>query len=302
MRIIITVLMVAIFFSTPLSAANQDVKGSKDYPEIGRLKGSYIKHYKSVDFDEYLIVTEPMQGKVNKDFTKTLEGKVTRIAYFAPKGTSILEAQRNYENRLKENGFDVFHSCKGDECYYTLRTVEQFIMLWPNTRYSVAKKVTDSSEVYAVVATTTDGSKIVKTSLAVIETAKMANKMTDASAMEKAIAETGSIALYGIYFDSGKSVVKTESVPTLKEISILMKNQPELKLIVVGHTDNLGKYEYNKNLSKERARSVVRELVNKHKINAARLKNDGVGYLAPVANNHSEDGRAKNRRVQLVEQ
>ena len=302
MRIAITFLIVVIFFSSPVAAANKDVKGSKDYPEIGRLKGSYIKAYKAVDFDEYLIVTEPMQGKVNKDFTKTLEGKVIRIAYYAPKGTSVLEAQRNYEDRLKENGFDVFHSCKGDECYYTLRTVEQFILLWPNTRYSVAKKVTDSSEIHAVVATTTDGSKIVKTSIAVIETALMANKMTDASAMAKAIAESGSIALYGIYFDSGKSTVRTESVPTLKEIALLMGNLPKLKLIVVGHTDNQGQYEYNKELSKERARSVVRELVNKHGINAARLKHDGVGYLAPVSSNHGEDGRAKNRRVQLVEQ
>ena len=302
MRITISFLIAAILFSAPLAAANQDVKGSKDYPEIGRLKGSYIKAYKAVDFDEYLIVTEPMQGKVNKDFTKTLEGKVTRIAYYAPKGTSILEAQRNYENRLKENGFDIFHSCKDDECYYTRRTVEQFIMLWPNIRYSVAKKVTDSSEIHAVVATTTDGSKIVKTSIAVIETAKMANKMTDASAMEKAIAETGSIALYGIYFDSGKSVVKTESVPTLKEIALLMKNQPKLKLIVVGHTDNQGDYNYNNKLSEERARSVVKELVDKHSIDASRLKHEGVGYLAPVASNYTEEGRAKNRRVQLVEQ
>lgn len=302
MRITITFLIAAIFFSAPLAAANQDVKGSKDYPEIGRLKGSYIKAYKAVDFDEYLIVTEPMLGKADKTKTRTLEGKVTRIVYYAPKGTSILEAQRNYENRLKENGFDIIHSCKDDGCHYTLRTVEQFILLWPNTRYSVAKRVTDSSEIHAVVATTTDGSKIVKTSIAVIETAKMANKMTDASAMAKAIAESGSIALYGIYFDSGKSEVKTESVPTLKEIALLMNSQPKLNLIVVGHTDNQGKYEYNKNLSKERARSVVNELVNKHKIHAARLKHEGVGYLAPVANNHTEDGRAKNRRVQLVEQ
>ncbi len=302
MRITIMILMAAIFFSAPLAAANNDAKGSKDYPNIGRLKGSYIKHYKVVDFDEYLIVTEQMFGKVDKKKTKMLEGKVTRIAYFAPKGTSVLEAQRNYENKLKENGYEIINSCKNDGCYYTLRTVEQFILMWDKVRYSVAKKVSDGKEMHVVVATTTDGSKIVKTSIAIIESAAMKNKMVDASAMAKAIAESGSIALYGIYFDSGKSTVKTESVPTLKEIALLMKNQPKLKLIVVGHTDNQGKYEYNKKLSKERARSVVRELVNKHKINASRLKHDGVGYLSPVASNHSEEGRAKNRRVQLVEQ
>ena len=169
-------------------------------------------------------------------------------------------------------------------------------------RYAVAKKSSASAETHVVVATSTDGSAIIKTQVIIIESAAMQNKMTDASAMAEAISGSGSIALYGIYFDSGKSTMKPGSTPTLKEIAKLLKNQTSLTLIVVGHTDNEGSYGYNMNLSKERARSVVRELVNKHDISTRRLSHDGVGYLAPVASNRTEEGRVRNRRVQLVEQ
>jgi outer membrane protein OmpA-like peptidoglycan-associated protein len=148
----------------------------------------------------------------------------------------------------------------------------------------------------------TNGHSIVL--LDVVESAPMETKMVtvDAGTMAKDVATTGHVALYGIYFDHDKSDIKPESAPTIQEIAKFLKQDPKLTLYVVGHTDNVGGYEYNMGLSQRRAASVVKELTSKHGVQPARLKPAGTGPLAPVAPNDTEEGRAKNRRVELVKQ
>ncbi len=121
-----------------------------------------------------------------------------------------------------------------------------------------------------------------------------------ASEMAKALADDGRISLYGIYFDTDKSSLKPESKPTLDEIAALLKSQPELKLDVVGHTDNVGEADYNLGLSNRRANAVVAALIEDYGIDAARLQASGAGLTRPVASNDDEAGRARNRRVELV--
>jgi len=139
--------------------------------------------------------------------------------------------------------------------------------------------------------------------LDVIITKKRENKMVQVKAdeMKSKIDKEGKIALYGIYFDTDKAIIKPKSEPTIKEIAKLLKDNPKLKLLIVGHTDNQGTFVYNKGLSQRRAKAVVKELVSKYGINANRLHPVGVSYAAPVATNNTEEGRAKNRRVELVE-
>lgn len=108
--------------------------------------------------------------------------------------------------------------------------------------------------------------------------------------------------LYGIYFDTGKAEIKPESEPAFGEITKLLQADPKLKLYVVGHTDNVGVFDYNLKLSKDRADAVVKALTGKYEIAAARLQPFGAGPVAPVESNTTEDGRAKNRRVELVAQ
>jgi outer membrane protein OmpA-like peptidoglycan-associated protein len=108
--------------------------------------------------------------------------------------------------------------------------------------------------------------------------------------------------VYGIYFDTGKSSLKPESEQAIGEVAKLMKNEAALKLYVVGHTDNVGGLEPNMKLSQDRADAVVQALVRNNGIPAARLKAFGAGPYAPVASNDTEDGKAKNRRVELVKQ
>ncbi len=126
--------------------------------------------------------------------------------------------------------------------------------------------------------------------------------VADAAAMGKDINATGHVAVYGILFDSGKSLIKPESAQAIAEIAKLLKGQPALKLYVVGHTDNEGGVESNVRLSQDRAEAVLQALVREHGIAAARLRAFGCGLFSPVAVNDNEAGRAKNRRVELVKQ
>jgi outer membrane protein OmpA-like peptidoglycan-associated protein len=136
----------------------------------------------------------------------------------------------------------------------------------------------------------------------VIEVTGMEAKMVtiNAEEMAQAIARDGSVALYGIYFDSGKADIKPESAETLEQIAKFLANTPELDLLIVGHTDNVGSFESNMDLSKRRAEAVVNALTSTYEIDNARLMAVGVSFAAPVATNATEEGRAKNRRVELV--
>jgi outer membrane protein OmpA-like peptidoglycan-associated protein len=126
--------------------------------------------------------------------------------------------------------------------------------------------------------------------------------VADAAALGSDIKSTGHVAVYGINFDTNKAVVRPDSKPALDEIAKLLKADAALKLKVVGHTDMVGTIEANMTLSQARAEAVVQALVGQYGIGASRLKGYGVGPLAPVASNENDDGRAKNRRVELVKE
>ena len=123
-----------------------------------------------------------------------------------------------------------------------------------------------------------------------------------AAALAKDIAQTGHAVVYGIYFDTGKAELKPQSDPTLAEIGKLLTANAQLKLFVVGNTNNVGSITANMVLSKQRADAVVTALVTRYHVPLARLRASGIGPLAPVATNRTEEGRAMNRRVELVEQ
>ena len=123
----------------------------------------------------------------------------------------------------------------------------------------------------------------------------------DAAAMATSIADTGSVAIYGINFDTASSVLKPDSEPAITEIAKLLTDKPTLKVYIVGHTDMVGDAASNVKLSQARAQSVITALVSKHGIVASRLIPFGTGPYAPVATNLTDEGRAKNRRVELVQ-
>ena len=115
-----------------------------------------------------------------------------------------------------------------------------------------------------------------------------------------AIRAEGKVSFYGIYFDTDKAILKPESAPTLNNIAEYLKQHAAVKIFVVGHTDNTGSYAKNLTLSRDRANAVVNELVTKYGVNKSQLIAEGVSSLSPVAPNTSEEGKAKNRRVEIV--
>ena len=135
-----------------------------------------------------------------------------------------------------------------------------------------------------------------------IEPKARENKMMTVSAgdMAESISATGKVALYGIFFDISKSSVRPESKPTLNQIAKLLKSNPEMKLSVIGYTDDVGGVDANLARSKHRAEAVVRTLVEDYGVAEQRLTPSGAGMGSPVASNSCEDGHAKNRRVELV--
>jgi outer membrane protein OmpA-like peptidoglycan-associated protein len=119
-------------------------------------------------------------------------------------------------------------------------------------------------------------------------------------ALAKDISATGRVAVYGIFFDFDKAIVKPDSKPQLDEIAKLLKSDPQLRVLIVGHTDDKGGLEYNQALSEQRAKAVVEALVKTYGVAANRLTPMGAGMASPVASNNTEEGQAKNRRVEIV--
>jgi len=267
-------LCVLLVTSLGLAQGETDVKGSQDHPLFTRMPGYYISEYEVKDFDTY---ASPYLSGQDANW----EGKVTSLGYTIKTGAkqaSMVQIARNYENAVKKVGGKILVS-EG-------RVIE-------------AKIQKNGGVTYVHVEAYNDGRNY---SVTVVETQPMKQDVVaDAAALGASIAATGKAAIYGIYFDTGKSLIKPESNPSLEEITKLMKQQAALTLYVVGHTDNVGALDYNLKLSADRADAVVKALIGRG-IAAVRLKAAGVGPYCPVASNRTEDGKAQNRRVELVEQ
>ena len=302
----VSVALGLLLLSTGFALAQQeDVAGSKDHPLVSRYPGSRISEYSVRDFDEYELLLGKLKERVYEKSLR-LEGKVTSFAYDNPEGRSVLEIFRNYEMALKQAGFQILFTCRDALCGEGARFHRGAV--WDPgylLRYLAAKLTRPEGDAYVSLAVASQGPGFqVWTELDVIEVKPMeAGLVTvDAASLARDIARTGHVAVYGIYFDFGKADVKPESEPVLKEIAKLLQQDPKLKLHLVGHTDSVGELAFNMDLSRRRATAVAQVLATKHRIAPARLRGDGVGPLAPVASNDTEEGRAKNRRVELVKQ
>jgi OmpA-OmpF porin, OOP family len=124
--------------------------------------------------------------------------------------------------------------------------------------------------------------------------------VVSAAAITKDLASNGKVALYGILFDFDQAVIKPESRPALDEIGKFLTENPQQNIYLIGHTDNAGGFDFNMRLSKARAEAVAADLSRTYGIQPGRMTPSGVGLQAPVASNLTEDGRAKNRRVELL--
>lgn len=319
-----TVVTIVLFCGAALAA---DVPGSKDNPLLKRYEGSEIIGYDYRGFDQFHLITGPLKSyDLPPDPSTKIMGKHTRILYVAPPERSPLEVFHNYALELEQDGYQTIFACSETECgkanaiprtlYHRDRRLSnkgqmsEYAFSSPvEPQFLTATLTRPEGDVHvSLYAAKETFNHFKETSqrtlvlLDIVEAAPMEKKMVtvDADAMAKSIATQGTIALYGIYFDTDKADLKPESAPTLDEIAKLLGADAGLKLYVVGHTDGVGGLDYNMDLSKKRAQAVVRELTGKYGVAGGRLKSAGVGFLAPVGSNEDEEGRAKNRRVELV--
>jgi OOP family OmpA-OmpF porin len=269
---------VVFFISSGLaSAVLPDKKGCFDHPVFPTRMPEYsIENCDTKDFDVFNFET----GKKDK---AGVEGRITRLTYRIEdrsREASGLAVVRNYENAIK--------SVQGTVLFIDKNS----------NRFVNGKIVKDGKEIWAQVEKGNG-----KIWLTIVEKTGMAQDiMANANAFGNEIKATGHVTVYGIYFDTGKAEVKSESQAALQEIAKLLASDPGLNLFVVGHTDSVGQFEANMKLAQARAEAVVQALTRSHGVAATRLKAHGAGPIAPVGTNRTEEGRAKNRRVELVEQ
>ncbi|HEU5017573.1 MAG TPA: DUF4892 domain-containing protein [Pseudolabrys sp.] len=315
----VAIFLVALLWTGTAGAA--DVKGSADHPLIPRYKNSEIVKYDHQKFTDYrlMIAKATAYGGVSKNLQATmpLEGELTRISYRAPTDRSVLEVFRNYEQALRAGGFAPIFSCEKEACggrnFNAVMAAGKLYSLFgeyqTEQRYLAAKLSRPEGDVYVAVYAVMNKSgggpnkNHTMVQLDVIALKPMEEKMVvlDAKKLQSEMATEGRVAVYGILFDFDKADIKSESKPQLDEIAALLKKNSNLEVLIVGHTDGKGALDYNQNLSEKRARAVVKALTSQYGIAAGRLTPVGVGMAAPVATNRTEAGRAKNRRVEIVE-
>lgn len=268
---------------TALLAHAEDLAGAKDHPLLSRYPDSHITEYQQY-FNAVEFATGSQDGVPQRH---SIEGNATQILYFhdnPEKQPSPLQLIRNYQNAIKAIGGEVVYErlpAEGDGGETTLKVLTGGKQIWVRVEPGIFSAPTQSYR------------------LNIVEVAAMQQLVTANQLLDE-LNRNGFIALY-INFDTGKAELKDDGKATVAEIVSMLKGAPELKLAIEGHTDNVGQAADNKALSERRAQAVM-DAVIAGGIEAQRLKAAGFGQERPVADNRSEDGRAKNRRVELVKQ
>lgn len=325
LRLILALSVASSIPALALEAPSRDVPGSHDHPVVSRFTGSTIVGYAQKDYDS---ATLPLgryaAGKPTRfSASERPEGKVTRIAYVMPTGKTALEVFRNYEQSLRAAGFQTLFACSGDSgCGgfdFAVAVLEPLLDNLHGERNLMVRSLESADgNVHALTARLTrptgnvdlsllvaqDGHGSAGVLLQIVEAKPMATGQVsvDAKAMGQGLAQSGHIALYGIRFASDSAALEKSSSVTLAEMAKLLKEQPALKVYIVGHTDNSGTLAHNLALSQQRAEAVVKALATDYGIAPARLAAKGLASYAPVASNRDDAGKARNRRVELVEQ
>jgi len=267
--------VVFVLLSLGVIAQQKDDPKCKDEPMFTRLPGFWIYNCDHKQFDAFDFIVG--KGKVER-----VEGKLSKITYYpqasAKERASDLQIQRNFENAVQKIGGTVVWSEKGKS---TFKVVKDGKEIWVNLWIEFTSK---------------HGMTIVQ------REAMKQEVVATAEVFQNDIRSTGHAAVYGITFDTDSAAIRPESAQAIGEIAKLLKADPGLKIFVVGHTDGTGSVDHNLKLSQDRAQSVMQALTRDHGIAAARLRSYGCGQYAPVASNDTEEGRAKNRRVELVKQ
>lgn len=270
-----------------------------DHALVSPYQGSVLRDRQDQAFDAYRrIVGNGPDGPVVAE----TEGKVSRLRYSNPKGRSTLEIERNYRDALTSGGMVVEFACAGRQAcghqrrpgWNTLNGINMGAA--GDVRYFTGRLSMGGGDAYVSVAINPT-----VTYLHIVEPAQMQSGQVrvDLEALARALETDGRVELPGILFDTGTSKLQATSDRSLDVAADLLRQRPTLRLDVVGHTDSQGDEVFNRDLSQRRAAAVVQALVGRG-IDGRRLAPHGKGSEEPAADNATEAGRARNRRVELV--
>jgi len=316
-------------------AGAADLPGSRDPDGFRRFEGSEIIHYATSPREQYVLARG--EGAVGAGFEKQerVEGSIVRIVYKAPLAATAAEIFRSYRQTLTDLGFaETFKLDSGALYALAAKDFQQRFYFQADYAarkdhaetpfqdadhqyYLTARLVRDGQAVDVAVYVAESGGLewpepgvkqpiVIRFGQPVIGVDVISSRQADfrpveikAPEMAKALSATGKIDIYGILFDVDKTELKPESRATLEEVAKLLKSDPSLRIEVAGHTDNTGGADHNMKLSVGRAAAVVNALVGSYGIDKMRLQPQGYGGTKPVAPNDNDQGRAKNRRVEL---
>ncbi|MEM9495063.1 MAG: OmpA family protein [Pseudomonadota bacterium] len=312
--------------AAPLTAFAEDAEGCEDHGALTRYPGSVLEWCQIENFMPYKIPVGPVTGYRKIDDWIETEGRVTRNFYSFKGGERTHnEVWKNYKDALSAAGFEIIaeglfpeRNVKGDVggggwqgVYYTTNpwSAGPAGKLVSGTSTSggtgavFGKKERADDTLYVLVSLEQHSTNEVAAMIDVVETKEAETGLVaaNAEAMGRDIEELGRTVLDGLFFDHDKATLTEASKPALLEIVKLLGALGDKSFYVVGHTDATGTFEYNMKLSADRATAVRAALVSDYGIAPERLQAAGVGPLAPIFTNSAEDGREKNRRVELVE-
>ncbi len=271
LSILVLLVLLVVPFSVYISKAQaQDADGCKDSPLVTRLPGSTIDACEDKPDNEYTF-----DDVGPKHESKKIEGEYHYLHYVVPPNTSQVQVVRNLRTALQKAGYSKVQD-NGDNVFtfqYGKTWLKVSVGSWADYSLYI---VTETQLTQDIVATAAD--------------------------LTNSLGTSGHVVVDGIFFDTGKADVKPESAPALEQVAKLMQQDPKLRIYVVGHTDNVGALAANVTLSQQRAAAVVKILTTQYHVGVERLQPYGAGPYMPRASNDSEDGRAQNRRVELVKQ
>lgn len=312
LTVLLGLLMFNMMFTTPVFSQEE-----KDHHIISRYAGSKLIYFEQKNFDEFkLPMGKIEEGKFTK--VKKVEGKTTRITYEPERNRSVFEVYKNYLNILQEKGAEILYQCQGEECgpdfgktYFGLNPwtgragmdVYSVNVVYFSGHTGLVAKVTGEENDYYISFVGGAGYEPYTVyQLDIIEVKAMETGKVNALTIKADLERKGHVSIYGIHFDTGESKIKAESEAIIKEIAKFLKDNPKKNIYIVGHTDNVGHFDSNMKLSENRANAVMTHLIEKMGIVAGRLKAYGIVSLSPVISNSSDKGKARNRRVEIVEQ
>lgn len=266
------------------------------------------------DSDTYPVITARIvqMGGIagNIAATRTVDGAVSRRTLAITTDEKPSQFDQALDERLQKAGYETLFHCEGQACGSQFQLAspghrsapERFAGDQQHAVYrALRRRRDDGSDAFAAYQIArADSGLVLQFDQAVSTPREVGAISVNANEMGQQLDQTGRVALYGVFFDTDSDRIKPRGKKTVHQIAQLLRNRDGLKLLVVGHTDSQGSFDYNRALSLRRARAVVAALRSTEDIARDRLKALGVGYAAPRASNASDVGRARNRRVELV--